>query len=167
MLWRLLSVIMIILSPEVAHAVTLWETYSVDRFGTMVEAPSDWTEQKSADGGEYQFTSPDGKAIIVVSGGLNALDTISNAFGIYEKPQPGETITDRHLDKWGITISGKKDGRFFLRRSMLSCDNKLWNSVSIEYPPSQKNRFEPITNVVTRSLRFRLQSSTEVKECKS
>lgn len=126
---RSIAVATLFVVPQLAWGLTLWQTYSVDRFGTMAEIPNDWTAQKAADGSQYQFTSPDGKATIVLSGGLNSLEIVANAFGIYEKPKPGEMIADRHLDKWGITITGRDNGRYMVRRSMLSCDNKLWNTI--------------------------------------
>jgi hypothetical protein len=163
--WRtLLCAGLLLIATSSGWSAILWETYSDDRFGTMIERPYDWVGQKPEDGDGFLFTSPDGKATIVVTGALNSLDTVANAFGIYEKPTPGETIMDRHLDKGGITISGKKGGRAFLRRSILSCGNKLWNVVSIEFPVSQQNKLQSLTETVLRSLRFR--SSTEVADCR-
>ena len=164
--WRpLLCAGLLLIFVETARSATLLETYADDRFGTMIEHPYDWAGQKQVDKDGFQFTSPDGKVTIIVSGAINALDTISNAFGIYERPKAGETVTDRHLDKSGITIVGKKGGRAFIRRSILSCGNKLWNTVSIEFPPSQKSKLQPIIAYVVQSLRFR--SSTEIADCKS
>src|SRR5205823_3153059 len=122
MVWRpLLCAGLLLICSRAGWSATLLETYSDDRYGTMIEHPYDWAGQKPTDGEGFQFTSPDGKATIIVSGAINSLDTVANAFGIYEKPKPGETVMDRRLDKWGITIFGKKNGRAFLRRSILSC----------------------------------------------
>jgi hypothetical protein len=146
-----------------AHA-GLWQTYVNDRFGSTAEIPATWhagTPPENGDG--LEFTSPDGQASIIVSGMLNIDDTIDAAFASREEPGDGETITYRHRDKRGLVVSGTKGDRIFYRKSILSCHDQVWNSVSIEYPAAQKKAFDPIVAEVARSLKP--GRSQQVAEC--
>jgi hypothetical protein len=142
----------------------LWQTYVNERFGATAEVPATWhagTPPENGDG--LEFTSPDGQASIIVSGILNIDDTLDEAFGSEETPLDGETITYRHRGKHSLVVSGTKGDRIFYRKSILSCHDQVWNSVSIEYPAAQKQAFDAIVTHVAGSLKP--GPSLQVAEC--
>ncbi len=150
-------------APAVGHAAS-WQTYVNDRFGSTADVPADWRggEAPANDDG-LRFTSPDGQAWIIVSGGLHVWDTIGEAMSILETPNDGEQITYRHLETRLLVISGLKRDRIFYRKSILSCHDMVWNSVAIEYPSAKKQIFDPIIAQVAKSLRP--GKSLQVVEC--
>ena len=142
----------------------LWQTYVNERFGSTADVPATWqagTPPENGDG--LEFTSPDGQASIIVSGILNIDDTLDEAFASRETPFDGETVTYRHRDKRGLVVSGTKGELIFYRKSILSCHDQVWNSVSIEYPATQKKAFDAIVTHVAGSLKP--GPSLQVAEC--
>src|SRR5262245_35933650 len=131
-----------------------WQIYVNDRFGATAEVPATWKagEPPANDDG-LEFTSPDGQASIIVSGMLNIDDTVDEAFASREEPLEGETITYKHRDKHSIVISGTRGDRIFYRKSILACRNEVWDSLSIEYPASQKQAFDAIVTHLARTLK--------------
>lgn len=142
-----------------------WRTYVNPRFGSTAEVPRDWTmgpPPANEDG--RMFTSPDGRASIAVYGSLHVLDSIDEAMEIYETPKDGETVTYKQRTKRTITISGIRADRIFYRKAMLSCRDRVWNGVAIEYPAADKQRFDALVTRVARSLRG--GRGWQVKECR-
>ncbi len=141
-----------------------WQTYVNDRFGSTADIPAGWqagTPPENGDG--LEFTSPDGKATLIVSGGLNVWDRLDEAFAIFATPGEGETITYRHQDRRSIVVSGTRADHIFYRKSILSCHGTVWNSIALDYPAAQKQAFDQIVGHVAASLRP--GPSVQVQEC--
>lgn len=126
--------------------------YHNDRFGVTADVPAGWRmgEAPENDDGRV-FSSPDGSAEIIVSGGFVVLPA-AEEFALRLKPEAGETIdyTSRGRDR--IVVSGRKGDRIFYRKSVLSCGGTVWNSVSLDYPAASKTAFDPIVARVAGSL---------------
>jgi serine/threonine-protein kinase len=149
--------------PATAHAVSV-RTYVNERFGSTADVPTDWTPGEAPDNGDgLRFTSPDGQAWIVVSGGRQVWDSVGEAMAILESPNEGEQITYRHRETRLVVVSGLKRDRIFYRKSILSCRDTVWNNVAIEYPAARKQVFDAIVVQVAKSLRP--GKSIEVAEC--
>lgn len=130
-----------------------WRLYRNSRFGTTADVPKDWTmgEAPQNDDGRV-FTSPDKQSEIIISGSFR---TFQKEQEIADRlaPGEGETIAYRRQGKDWLAVSGTKGDRIFYRKSRLSCNGAVWNSVSIDYPASQKKNFDPLVTRVSRSLR--------------
>jgi hypothetical protein len=109
------------------------------------------------------FTSPDGRASVTVSGSLHIWDTIGEAMAIYETPGQGETITYKHRDKRALVVSGTRGDSIFYEKSILSCRDMVWNTISIAYPAADKKQYDALVAHVARSLRPGI--SEQVAQC--
>ncbi|WP_244635080.1 hypothetical protein [Methylosinus sp. C49] len=136
--------------PSQAEA---WIAYRNARFGTTADLPKGWTmgEAPENDDGRV-FTSPDRQAEIAVYGGYRAFQK-DQEFADRLAPGEGESVTYAKKGKDWVVVSGTKGDRIFYRRSLLSCRGEIWNNVSIEYPASQKKKFDALVTRVSRSLR--------------
>ncbi len=154
----------LLLAVEAAAAQS-WRPYANARFGTMADVPRDWRagrEPENADG--LQFSSPDGQASITVSGSLHVWDTIGEAMAIMETPDDGATVTYRRRGKRMLILSGTRGDTIFYRKSILSCRDRIWNSVSIEYPARRKAAYDALVTHVSGSLRFGGRSA-QIPDC--
>lgn len=137
-----------------AFAEISWTSYRNDRFGVTADVPADWTKGEKPENNDGRvFTSPDGKATLIISGMLNTEDNLAAAFKSYETPNKGETITYKQRAGRAITVSGTSDKDIFYGKHLLSCHNQIWNSVYLEYPADQKTTYDPIVAHVSKSLR--------------
>ena len=160
---RISLAVILTLCSSVALAAS-WRSYHNERFGTTADVPADWhAGEPPANGDGLVFTSPDGDATITVFGSLNISDTIAEAFSVYEAPNDGETITYHHRDKRAVVVSGTHGDRIFYRKSILSCGDMVWNSVSIEYPVADKKAYDALVTHVAHSLKA--GASAQVAEC--
>ncbi len=131
-----------------------WTSYDNDRFGTTADVPPGWTAGPPPDNNDgLVFTSPDGKARLIISGILNVDDSVDAAFQSYEVPNAGEVITYKHRSGNSITISGTKGAQIFYGKHLLSCHNQIWNSIYLEYPAATKASFDMIVARVAKSLK--------------
>ncbi len=130
-----------------------WLAYRNARFGTTADVPKGWTMGAAPENeGGRVFTSPDKQAEIIVYGGYRAFQK-DQEFADRFAPGEGETVTYSKKGRDWVVVSGVKGDRIFYRRSLLSCKGAIWNNVSIEYPASQKKRFDPLVTRISRSLR--------------
>ena len=82
-----------------------------------------------------------------------------------EAPDDGATITYRHRGKRVLIVSGVRGDTVFYRKSILSCRDQIWNSVSIEYPAARKAAYDALVTHVAGSLRFG-GASAQIPNCK-
>jgi len=149
---RAATAIAAILCAGALHAED-WRSYRNTRFGTTADVPKDWTMSEAPENADGRvFTSPDKRSEIIVYGGFRIFQ---KAQEIADRlaPGEGETITYERQAKDWLAVSGTKGERIFYRKSLLSCHGTIWNSVSIEYPASQKKKFDALVTRVARSLR--------------
>ncbi|PWB81982.1 MAG: hypothetical protein C3F11_13490 [Methylocystaceae bacterium] len=130
-----------------------WRTYHNARFGTTADVPESWAmgEPPENDDGRI-FTAPDKRSELIVSGSFHVLPH-EEEIAIKLAPNEGETVAYVKRGKDWIVVSGTKGDEIFYRKSILSCNGTIWNSVSIRYPSVEKGKFDPLVVRVAGSLR--------------
>lgn len=148
----LFGAVFAILAAQSASAES-WRAYHNERFGTTAEVPEGWRMGAPPENNDGRvFTSPDGRAEIVVSG-MFSIGPRSEEFALRLGPLDGEIIEyDRRGRDW-LVVSGVKGEKIFYRKSLLSCGDTIWNSVALEYPASEKEKYDPLVAHVAASLR--------------
>jgi hypothetical protein len=135
-----------------AHAEN-WRAYRNERFGTTAEIPASWRMGPSPENDDGRvFTSPDRRAEIIVSGILSIAPR-DEEFALRLAPLDGEAVRYQRRGRDWVVVSGVKGDRIFYRKSLLSCGDTIWNSVSLEYPASEKRKYDPLVARVAASLR--------------
>lgn len=133
-----------------------YHTYANARFKYSIAYPAGILyPQGEADNGDGQtFLSRDGRAVMRVWGG-HQLDVVSLK-DMYEADLKGKseywaqrTVTMKVLKKEWYAISGYTDGRVFYQKTMLK--GGVFKTFTIEYDPSQKSFYDPITARIARS----------------
>lgn len=148
----LFGAVLAILAASSASAEN-WRAYHNARFGTTAEVPASWRMGAPPENNDGRvFTSPDGRAEIVVSG-MFSIGPRSEEFALRLGPLEGETIEYERRGKDWLVVSGIKDDKIFYRKSLLSCGDTIWNSVFLEYPASEKEKYDPLVAHVAASLR--------------
>ena len=142
------------LAVSAAAAAQGWRVYANPRFGTRAEVPADWRPGPEPENGDgLAFTSPDGAATLTVWGGLHIDDTVAEALDRLEAREAGETVTYRRRGPRSVVLSGRRGERIFYRKSILSCRDTIWHSLSIEYPADRKAAFDPLVTQIAGSLK--------------
>ncbi|HZP19906.1 MAG TPA: hypothetical protein VFB16_06805 [Bauldia sp.] len=114
-------------------------------------------------GDGLEFRSPDGEATLIVSGALHVDATIGEAMDRFAKPDEGEVVTSTERDERSVTVAGDAGDHAFYRRSILSCHDQVWDTISIEYPASKEAQYAPLIAHIAASLRS--GPSAEVPDC--
>jgi hypothetical protein len=131
-----------------------WRGYHNDRFGATADYPAGWTmgpEHTNDDG--RAFTSPDGAASVTISG-MFAVDSRAEEMEQRAKPIEGETVTYSAKGANWIVLSGTRNGgRLFYRKALLSCGDRIWNDLDVEYPADDKAKFDKLVAHMAASLR--------------
>ncbi|HTO79001.1 MAG TPA: hypothetical protein VMJ31_04410 [Methylocystis sp.] len=130
-----------------------WRSYHNDRFGTTADVPASWKMQPppANDDGRV-FTSPDGRAELTVNGGYAGLAD-PDELGWRLQPMEGETVDyKQRRGDWAV-VSGTKGDKIFYRKTLLSCGGAVANDISLEYPASEKETYDPLVAHVEASLR--------------
>ncbi|WP_363348356.1 hypothetical protein [Methylocystis echinoides] len=149
---RLLLVALMAFMSAAAQAES-FQRYHNDRFGVTADVPTGWRMGAAPENDDGRvFSSPDGFAEIIVSGGFAVLP-ISEEIALKLKPETGETIDYKSQGRDRLVVSGRKGDRIFYRKSLLGCSGTVWNSVSLDYPAAAKAAFDPIVARVAGSLR--------------
>jgi len=130
-----------------------WRSYHNDRFGTTADIPAAWKMQPPPENDDGRiFVSPDGRAEIVVNGSYAGV-VEPDELGYRLEPSEGETIAYKQRKGDWAVVSGTKGDRIFCRKTRLSCRGTIANSLSIEYPASEKSRYDSIVTHVEASLK--------------
>jgi hypothetical protein len=145
-------------SPSPAEA---WTRYTNDRFGTSAEIPLDrfTPEPAPANNDGRTFISKSGSARILVYGS-HAPSVVVNSFEAYkdwltaEEDQGGLRVTHQVAGKDWFAISGAKGPAIVYIKVLAGCpDRSVAHHVRIDYPITDKARYDPIVARVSRSLR--------------
>ena len=141
-----------ILFVSAAYA-EVWRSYHNDRFGATADVPADWKmEPPPEDDDGRIFTSPDGRAELIVNGSYAGV-AYPDELGSRLAPMEGETITyKQRKGNWAV-VSGTKGDKIFYRKTLLSCSGTIANNVSMEYPASEKARYGSLVAHVAASLK--------------
>jgi serine/threonine-protein kinase len=165
MIRTVLAVLILVLAADDASAQD-WRSYRNARFGTVADVPRDWRAGRASENADgLAFSAPDAKGTITVSGGLHVWDTIAEAVEIMEASDDRATITYRHRGKRVLVVSGTRGDTVFYRKSILSCRDQIWNSVSTEYPAGNKAAYDALVTHVAGSLRFG-GASVQIPNCR-
>ncbi|WP_036281294.1 hypothetical protein [Methylocystis sp. ATCC 49242] len=141
-----------LISASSASAET-WRAYRNERFGTAADVPVGWRMEPPPENDDGRvFASPDEQAEIIVSGSHVVLSR-DEEFGVRGGALDGETIRYKRQGRDWIVVSGVKGERIFYRKSLLSCGDTVWNSVSLEYPAAEKKKYDALVAHVAGSLR--------------
>jgi hypothetical protein len=135
------------------HAEDAYRTYHNERFGVSADVPRDWRAGRPPDNGDgLKFTSPDGTAALIVSGGYRMADSVAEALNSEQAADEGETITYQTRGPRMAVISGMRGETIFYRKVVVSCKDQVMNHVSIEYPLARKQQFDALVAHVAASL---------------
>lgn len=137
-----------------ASAAPEWRRYVNARFGVSADAPRDWQAQPPPENGDgATFVSPDGVAKILVFGRLRTEASLVQALESATEPADGEKITYIKRGARSFTASGLGGDLIFYRHAILSCADKVWNFVEIDYPIKDKAAYDALVAHVAASLR--------------
>ncbi len=144
-------VVAAILSPH-AVCAQAWRNYHNTRFGVTADAPADWKMEPEPENNDGRiFVSPDGSAQLTISG-MYSIDDGDTEIALRLAPNDGETITYKTNNGHMFVVSGTKGDRIFYRKYILSCGGSIWNDISLEYPASQKAKYDALVAHVAASL---------------
>lgn len=128
--------------------VSEWAVYKNERFGYRLVYPELWfnSEPESANGDGRAFSTPDGRARIVVFGARNTEGlsprqyraTLLEEFGGYDE------LTYSPLGRTWFVLSGFRGDRIYYQKVMFSCAGRIVNVLSISFPAAEKPRYAPL-----------------------
>ena len=148
---RILCVSVAILFTFPARAET-WRSYHNLQFGQTAEVPANWSMNPPPENDDGRiFISPDKRATITVSG-IYALDSYEEEMASKAEPYGGETITYIKRGTRWIVISGTRGDDIFHQKSILTCNDKIWNEIYIKYPKDDKEKYDKLVAQVSASL---------------
>ncbi|MCI4677638.1 hypothetical protein K9U39_03065 [Rhodoblastus acidophilus] len=134
-------------------AAAQWRLYHNSRFGATADYPADWKVEPAPENNDGRaFTSSDGRARLTISG-IFALEGREEEFAEKARPLEGETVTYTARKGDWIVVSGLRGGKIFYRKAILSCGNKVWNDLDIEYPKAEKAKYDAVVAHLADSLR--------------
>lgn len=133
-----------------------WRTYFNSRFGTTAQVPLNWhMEPPPANGDGRRFTSPNGRAKISIYG----------SFAESPASEPdGSVITYKKQGRGYKVVSGIRSDTIFYHKEIGTCRDKIWNNLWVEYPVSDKEKYDLLITHVSDSLRG--GHGLEANECK-
>jgi hypothetical protein len=135
------------------HAEDAYRSYHNERFGVSADVPRDWRAGRPPDNGDgLKFTSPDGTATLIVSGGYRIAASVAEALNSEQAADEGETVTYQTRAPRMAVISGMRGATVFYRKVVVSCKDQVMNHVSIEYPLARKQQFDALVAHVAASL---------------
>ena len=154
----LITLVALVLCATYASAQSTWDAYNNSRFGFSVEYPNALlTMQPPPENDDGRtFTSSDNTVEMRVWGQYNAEnEKINDRYDTAVKGL-GSQPTYTSLGKTGFVISGIKDGKIHYEKTMYRRDKKVgtWFTLVIDYPTSQKAKFDPIVTRIARSFKF-------------
>ena len=133
--WRAGLTIALVMTMACAEART-WRRFAAERFGLVVDIPSDWTADPAPDdSAPPSFTSPDRSLRIVISGVL-ALPAIPDEIKDLERAETGETILHKSSNGRTVTVWGWRGDIGFTRYTLIDCG--LAKTLTIEYPAAAR-----------------------------
>jgi hypothetical protein len=114
-----------------------WRAYANPRFGAAAEVPANWRPGFQPENGDgLQFTSPDGRASITVSGGWNQARSMVETVETYGVADVGEIVTYRHQDNRSFVVSGTKGDRISRSLRWRSHPIRVGDNVGLRAPRS-------------------------------
>jgi serine/threonine-protein kinase len=146
----LAAALLLLAGPALAED---WRSYHNDRFGPTAEYPAAWKmepEPENNDG--RQFSSPDGDASVSIYGHF-AMDSRAEEMARKAEADDGETVTYSAKGANWVVLSGTRGEKIFYRKSLLSCGDQVWNTLTVEYPAQDKSKYDKLVAHMAASLR--------------
>lgn len=150
--------------PLAAHADGYgWDTYANARFGYSVALPMGLYKMRPPpenDDGRT-FVAHDGRSLIMVYGGHNALGLTAKQYAAFLRQDPGfGRVTYEVVKKDWLVLSGYRPSPFsdspaeqiFYVRVMFNKDRSSYSSFDITYPQGEKERFDRIVSHMSETL---------------
>jgi hypothetical protein len=163
---RLLALALLAAASIASARAESFRTYANPRFGATAEYPADWRYDPPPENGDgLVFRSPDGEAKVIISGILNIADTPDRAMRDEEKGYEGQTVTFHQQGRRWVIVSGTQGDKIFYRKSILVCQDQMWNIVYLEYPAARKAEYDALVARVAGSLHF-YGASAQIPDCR-
>lgn len=140
-----------------------WDTYANARFGYSVALPMGLYKMRPPpenDDGRT-FISHDGRSLITVFGGHNALGLTPQQYAAFLRRDPGfGRVTYEVVKKDWLVLSGYRpspfsdspDEQIFYVRVMFNEDRSSFSSFDITYPQGDRQRFDRIVTHMSETL---------------
>ncbi len=149
------ALLLTVLPTALAHGVT-YQTYTNVRFGYRVDYPvPELIPQPEAPNGDGRvFRSADGQAEMRVFGAF-LLPELGTWAQLYQQElhKPGLRVTYRLRTPRMFVVSGYEDGGQTIYYTRRHFRDGLQTVLMLHYPRTQRQRYDPITAHVSRSLR--------------
>ena len=153
MIRAFLALLAVLALATPAAAGPAYKRYVNARFGVTADRPADWTPGAEPENGDgLKFTSPDGKAVVTISGSLHAFDSVKEYLDIVAE-EKGAAVTLEKRGSRSLVQSGRRGDMIFYKKSLLTCKDQVWNNLVIEYPAARKAEFDALAAHVAGSLR--------------
>ncbi len=140
-----------------ASAQSKFTTYSNDRFYFSIEYPSEMLKAQPAPANNdgRTFVSRDKAVEMRVWGQYNALDrTLTEEYN-EALAGYGSGVTYKVLGDSSFVISGTAGSKIYYRKTMLRTGrNEVFYTFTIEYPKTQKSKFDSVVTRIARSFKF-------------
>jgi serine/threonine-protein kinase len=147
---------LLVLCALVGVGAVVWagggRLYVNPRFGVAALTPKGWRAGPEPENGDGRmFTSPDGAASLAIYGSYRN-SPVGEDMARLAQAGDGETVTYQKRGKKFVVVSGLRDGKVFYRKSLLSCGDGVWNSMTLTYPAVQKAQYDALTARIAASL---------------
>jgi hypothetical protein len=131
-----------------------FNTYKNTRFGVTSSYPASWRMGKPpANNDGRSFTSPDGRAQIIISGS-HAYQGRAEEFQQKREPvDDDERILTVEQKGDSIIVSGINSRGRFYRKNILSCRESVWNELEVTYPAAESQKYELLISELAKTLR--------------
>ena len=156
-IFRILPFILLFMVQPLS-AVEPFSIYANSRFNYSIEYPANLLIPRGeAPNGDGQiFASADGQAQMIIYGTHNVFEqSLQDLFQKESQDAANDKITKqvtykRQKDNWFV-VSGYIGPKIFYQKTFLS--NDMFKSFYIEYPISQRKRYDPILGRMGRSFK--------------
>lgn len=138
-----------------AKRETGWQTYQNARFGFSIAYPT-WlfqpAEEARSDAGQV-FNSIDGRARLLVGALENGDGLDLRAYRDFVKSETyaGGRFDYEPIGRGWFVLSGRRGDQHFYQWVGFGCAGRLINSWAMTYPDSERNRYDPIVEVVAKT----------------
>lgn len=138
-----------------AAAAANFKPYENDRFGYVIDLPSDFKAVQTPDNGDgIGLESADGSAKLSVWGNYlteGGFRQESDQRRRFETDDGWKFTYEKRGASW-TSFSGVRDDRIIYMRQIALCDDAMGN-FTIEYPASQQKRYGPLVDRMVKTLK--------------
>jgi len=132
--------------------------YGNARFGFFVDIPPEFTvadpEPENGDG--RSFHTADGTVDLMVYGSWIMVSDFAAEVVLDRSDESGlgwELTYESAISDTAASYSGQKGGRIFYARVIATCGNQAQAGYRLEYPAGQKQKYDPVIQILNKSLR--------------